>query len=250
MAPLSPNMLIDPPAVRKILEDGWTKYFSIALLTNDKCRAVQFIDHVPENTLSLASDGKFLVQATGLSATGKCNISIEHWREASSRLVRMCSHYLSIGSGSAEEREVAAGQWSQHFEQIKNQVDFAKHFNLYLQYDIYIRQMWASRTAEFNPGVFHTRVYLDMWRTNVTSSLSVPRAARTVPAAPSRPFRAAGADGKASSASANSAASCKCFICGSTGHNAKSSTCTPLWLLRGKDGRPEGPGNVTVIRLP
>jgi hypothetical protein len=130
MPPLLPNMLIDPPAVRKILEDGWTKYFSIALLTNDKCCAVQFIDQVPENTLSLASDGRFSVQAAGLSMAGESHISIEQWREASLHLVRMCLRYLSIGSGSVEEREVAAGQWSQHFEQIKDQTDFTKHFNL------------------------------------------------------------------------------------------------------------------------
>jgi hypothetical protein len=156
MSPLSANMLIDLPAVRKILEEGWTRYFSIALLTNDKCHAVHFVDHVPVNTVSLASNGKFVVQTAGLSAAGESHISIEQWREASSRFVRMCSRYLSIGSGSPEEHEVAAGQWLQHFEQIKDQVDFSKHFDLYLQYDIYIRQMWASRTTEFNPGVFYS----------------------------------------------------------------------------------------------
>jgi hypothetical protein len=197
MAPLSPNMLIDPPAVRKILEEGWTKYFSIALLTNDKCRAVQFIDQTPVNTVSLASDGKFVVQAAGLSTAGECHISIEQWREASSRLVRMCARYLNIGSGSPEEREVAAAQWSQHFEQIKDQVDFSKHFDLYLQYDIYICQMWASCTAEFNPGVFHSGVYLEMWRTSVTSTLGVHCAPRIQPGASSKPFRMTGTDGKA-----------------------------------------------------
>jgi hypothetical protein len=231
MAPLSANMLIDPPAVRKILEDGWTKYFSIALLTNDKCRAIQFVDHVPVNTVSLASDRKFVVQTAGLSSAGESHMLIEQWREASLRLVRMCSRYLSIGSGTPEEREVAAGQWAQHFEQIKDQVDFAKHFDLYLQYDIYIRQMWASRTAEFNPGVFHTGVYLEMWRTSVTSTLGVPRAPRTQSSSSSKPFQVAGTDGKATSASGITVAPCRCFICGSTTHNARSSTCTPLWLV-------------------
>jgi hypothetical protein len=160
MAPLLPNMLIDPPDVRRILEDGWTKYFSIALLTNDRCRAVQFLNQVPVNTVTLALDGKFVVQNAGLSVAGESQISIEQWREASSR----------------------------RFEQIKDQVDFAKHFNLYLQYDIYIRQMWSSCTAEFNPGVFHTGVYLEMWRTSVTSSLAVPRAPRVQPSVSSKPF--------------------------------------------------------------
>jgi hypothetical protein len=140
------------------------------------------------NTLSLTSDSKFVVQAAGLASAGESRISIEQWREASSHLVRMCSRYLSIGSGSAEDREVAAGQWSQHFEQIKDQVDFTKHLDLYLKYDIYICQMWVSQTAEFNPGVFHSGVYLEMWRTSIMSTLAVPGAPRVQPAASSKPF--------------------------------------------------------------
>src|SRR6202142_3495814 len=67
---LSANMLVDPPAVRKILEDGWIKYFSLSLLTDDKFRAVLFIDQLPQNTVSLGADGKLLLQPTPMTSSG------------------------------------------------------------------------------------------------------------------------------------------------------------------------------------
>jgi hypothetical protein len=48
---LSQDTLVDPPVVRKILEEGWVKHFSLGLLTNEKCRAVLFVDQVPLNTV-------------------------------------------------------------------------------------------------------------------------------------------------------------------------------------------------------
>jgi hypothetical protein len=59
-----------------------------------------------------------------------------------------------------------------------------------------MRQMWASRTAELNPGVFHTGVYLEMLRTRISSALTVPRIPRIQPSVSARPFRTTGADEK------------------------------------------------------
>ena len=51
-APLSTNMLVDPPAIQEILKGGWIKYFLLTLLMDDKCRTVLFIDQLPQNTVS------------------------------------------------------------------------------------------------------------------------------------------------------------------------------------------------------
>jgi hypothetical protein len=60
---LAEDMLVDPPVICKILEEGWSKYFSLGLFTNEKCHAVLFIDQLPVNTVSLNMEGKFVVQS-------------------------------------------------------------------------------------------------------------------------------------------------------------------------------------------
>jgi hypothetical protein len=41
---------------------------------------------------------------------------------------------------------------SSHFDNLRRRTDIASKFPLYLKYDIYIGQVWATGTQDFNPS--------------------------------------------------------------------------------------------------
>jgi hypothetical protein len=76
-----------------------------------------------------------------------------------------------VGSGSLTERSLVTTTWSTHFEILKLHPDFDTMFGLYLKYDIFIRQVWATRSQDFNPGDWQAHVWDGIWHAFVDARM-------------------------------------------------------------------------------
>src|ERR1700722_2960554 len=139
---LDPNEVIDPPNVRKVLEQGWRKHIPLSLLTNARCRSSLFAADSAVDTLILGNSSTLELRQPSLDATGETSISFSDFAEAWPRLCGMIEQYLA-----SPHRAVIAATFKKHYEFIASRNNFAAKFKLFILYDIHIHQSYIQNSS-------------------------------------------------------------------------------------------------------
>jgi len=146
---LDPNQLIHPPWIVKLMENGWTEYFSLEDLTNVKCRASAHTRRTTDKNLIVGKNGTITFENVLADVSKEHLLDISSWREAIFRMCEIIERYLP-----GRYSRAVADQWRLHAERLLAKSDFAQNFSAYLAYDIRLRQAYVHDYALFRPDEF------------------------------------------------------------------------------------------------
>jgi hypothetical protein len=146
---LDPNQLIHPPWIVKLMESGWTEYFSLEDLTNTKCRASVHTRCTTDKNLIVGKNGTITSENVLADVSKEHLMDVSSWREAIFRVCEIVERYLPGRYSS-----VIADQWRLHAERLLAKSDFAMNFTAYLAYDIRLRQAYVHDYEHFWPDEF------------------------------------------------------------------------------------------------
>jgi hypothetical protein len=153
-----------------------------------------------------------------------------------------------VGSGSLAEQSLVMATWSSHFDMLKSCPDFDTMFSLYLKYNIFICQVWATRSQDFNPGDWQAHMWDGIWHASVDAQMDSlqPR-----PFLGGKLFHGSAAlldSDKSVSGKSSFVKMCSCCLgCGSPIHHWKlSAPHLTTWLVRSVDDKLKGPGEISI----
>jgi hypothetical protein len=146
---LDPNQLIHPPWIVKLMENGWTEYFSLEDLTNAKCRALAHTRQTTDKNLIVGKNGTTNFKNVLADMSKEHLLDVSSWREAIFRMGDIIERYLP-----GRYSKAIADQWRLHAEQLLARSDFAQNFSAYLTYDIRLRQAYVHDYKLFRPDEF------------------------------------------------------------------------------------------------
>ncbi|EGO22605.1 hypothetical protein SERLADRAFT_440618 [Serpula lacrymans var. lacrymans S7.9] len=155
-----------PDAFIKIMRAGWTKYFAIHLLTNERSRAALCVNPSYSKTVSF-TDGRIKLKEAELDPSGKRNITYSDLREAATCFIKLIDQYLN-----SPHRHKIANLWYSHYEILFNRSDLQVHFPLYVLYDIRICLAYIRCLATFSPAAFHQAVWDEILEQHHISQIS------------------------------------------------------------------------------
>jgi hypothetical protein len=79
---LDPNQLIHPPWIVKLMEGGWTEYFSLEDLTNTKCHASAHTWQTTDKNLIVGKIGTITFKNVLADISKEHLLDISSWHEA------------------------------------------------------------------------------------------------------------------------------------------------------------------------
>ena len=254
--PLDPNIMVDPPAVIRVLEQGWHKHIPLHMLSHSRCRVSSHKSSTPLNALTVTEGGQIHIRETSLDASGESSITVPEFFEAWPGLCNLIeSHLLS------PDKRAIADAFRSHFTTITRCSDFSSRFPLYVQYDIRIRELYVQQSSHFSPALFHQEVWHQIvdsarsaefqalraslsnsFRTSPRPSMSASSPTTGIPSQSFLPKRPSG-----SSARSGAYKSGLCFICLDPSHRGlKCPRKENGYLAKSAEGQWKAPGDIRL----
>ena len=207
------------------LEKGMKIYIPLTVLTKKACHDARTaaVDKESRHVVKV-EEGSLQVHVSKFDSTGEESISIEDWRDASSRYVTLLHDHLWGGDRKAHGWAKA---WQWHFDEINRRIGSAVDFAVLREYDIRLRREWVLRKMEFRPDMWHGNLYDETFRnhvlhqmtTLVASSTSNSSSSSTSNSSFRRPAITGGKYSKNSqSESTENMGNTRCMYCGKRSH--------------------------------